>query len=72
MKHCCLPAGLTTEGMSGRLQQQRGYSAADRQFQHRQQENIFPLPFINPVSKIAFQWHTAKIGKKAHTGQTLL
>jgi hypothetical protein len=32
-----------------------------RKFQSSKQENVLPLPFVNPVSKVPFQWHNVKV-----------
>jgi len=33
-----------------------------KQLKRSKQENIFPSSFINPICKIAVEWHSVKVG----------
>lgn len=51
---CEFPLSLSKGTLVGSYR----YSAV-RQFKCRQQENVFPFPLVDPVSKIAVQRHEA-------------
>jgi hypothetical protein len=39
-------------------EEKKGSASAYRQLEHRQQENVFPLPFIDPVRKVPAERHS--------------